>query len=402
MFRTLTRQVVPDTMLWRRLQAQFSRGKPVPDAAPTKIGTLLGPDSVFNDIEITYVFDDAKGVATLVYSEPIWTVTTLGTVSGGRRGMRSTSLFSSTSKMSSPSFSLPAGPPREGGTCAAAERGAKKLVRPARGDAPGARRRDAQGRSFICDLCYSTAGNYYYPNVSTAQAARMIWCERMLQDDPTGVALGRQLVKAIEDTARKGHYNNLSKRLGHELGIWNRGQLVAPGKIGGRRGLTPIPIPTTPLPEWTGYRSSNDFFQTQGIPNGAVAGFFRIHDSGDLNVGPKLSTWKAYLRAWEYTAQQLPWVWFWMPVRTWVNKPMVPELQRASQLPNLVIRASPLFVGASPPKIPGVSGSAVHTGTPDPGWYACPVRPRDTSSCSEQGCRACWIAPNLIPSYSEH
>lgn len=397
MYRTLKRQVVPDTMLWRRLRAKFSSG--VPLAETRKTSTLLGHNSVFNDVDITYMFSEKAGKGSLEFSVPIFTESAAGSPS---TAMRRFSLFSYTSKMSSPSFSLPAGPPREGGTCAAADRGARNLVRPSKGNAPGGARKNAQGKDFICDLCYATAGNYYYPNVSTAQAARMIWCERMLEADPTGQTLGRALVEAITNEAIKAHYGNLSKRMGQELGIWHNGQIHVPGLISGRRGLTPVPTLPTELPSWTGYRSSNEFFQSQGVEDGAIAGFFRIHDSGDLNIGGKLETWKAYLNAWTYVAKALPWVWFWMPVRTWVNKPMIPELQAANEIPNLVIRVSPLYVDGKPPKIPGMSFSGVHSGAPPKTVYPCPVRPRDSSSCAEQGCRVCWIAPSLVPSYSEH
>lgn len=400
MMRSTKDQVVPDATLSRRFNARYAIGQPVAQASRTY--SLLGRDSVFQHIDIDYTFDERSGKAVLRFSAPIWTENMDGGSFPSKSGMEQFSLFSGTSKMSAPSFSLPAGPPREGGTCVAAGRGASKLVRPGRGTAPGGARRDASGRPFICDLCYSTAGNYFYPNVGTAQAARLAWCQRLLGEDPSGALLGESLALALEDTARRAHYKNLSKRLGHELGVWNRGNLTVPGFIEGRKGIRAIPVEPTELPASTGFRSTLDFLASRGVQDGEVAGFFRIHDSGDLNVGRKLETWKGYLAAWEYVAQAFPNVWFWMPVRTWTTKAMIPELQRVSQLPNMTIRASALFVGQQPPDIPGVPSSGVHQQAPAEGHYRCPVTPMDKSSCAQEGCRVCWLAPTMTPSYAEH
>jgi hypothetical protein len=400
MVRTLEDQVIPDATLARRFSAPYSRGVPVAQARETY--PLLGRNSVFNTIDIDAVNDPRAGKVVLRFSEPIWTTNSDGGSYPAKNGMEGFALFSATSKMSSPSFSLPAGPPREGGTCAAAAPGASKLVRPGRGTSPGGSRQDAKGNAFVCDACYATAGNYFYPNVGTAQAARLVWCMRMIKADPTGQLLGQALVDAIEFTAREAHYRNLSQRLGHELGVWSHGRLTVPGFIEGRKGIRRIPSEPTLLPPQTGYSSTTDFFTKAGVVEDQVVGFFRIHDSGDLNVGIKIASWKAYLAAWEYVAKQLPGVYFWMPVRTWTTRTMVPELQRAAQQPNLVIRASALFVNEAPPQIPGVSASAVHRGVVGEGHYGCPVTPNDKSSCAQEECRACWLAPTLIPSYAEH
>jgi len=390
-------QVIPDTTLARRFSSPYSRGVPVTEAEKTY--SLLGKNSVFNTVDIDYVFDTDMGQSMIRFGTSIWTTNLQGK---SIKGMNQVALFSSTSKMSSPSFSLPAGPPREGGTCIAAGKNASRLVRPARGTQPGGSRRDDKGNAFICDACYSTAGNYFYPNVAIGQAARLIWCNRLLKADPSGQLLADAFVDAIERTAREGHYKNLSKRMGHELGVWQQGMLTVPGYISGRRGIRRIPIEATQLPPWTGYSSTTEYFSKSGAKDGDVVGFFRIHDSGDLNVGTKMSVWKSYLRAWELTAAALPFVQFWVPVRTWTAKSMIPDLQRAAQQPNLVIRSSALFVNQSPPNYPGLSASAVHRGSVGKGHYACPVTPNDKSSCAQESCRVCWLAPDLIPSYSEH
>jgi hypothetical protein len=74
-------------------------------------------------------------------------------------------LFTATTKMRCPSFSLPAGPPREGGTC------------PAASTAPGA----GLASSFVCYGCYATTGNYVLPSVQAIQRVRAAWVVSMLR-----------------------------------------------------------------------------------------------------------------------------------------------------------------------------------------------------------------------------
>jgi hypothetical protein len=76
------------------------------------------------------------------------------------------SVFTNTTKMRAGSFSLPAGPPKVGGTCPAA------AARPA-----GVAERD-----WICHGCYATTGNYQLPSVQTAQLVRRAWVWAALSD----------------------------------------------------------------------------------------------------------------------------------------------------------------------------------------------------------------------------
>lgn len=73
-------------------------------------------------------------------------------------------LFTSTTKMRCASFSLPAGPPKIGGTCPAAAKGKP-------GDA-----------GFVCFGCYATAGNYLLPSVQASQRVRLAWVRRALDE----------------------------------------------------------------------------------------------------------------------------------------------------------------------------------------------------------------------------
>lgn len=69
------------------------------------------------------------------------------------------SIFTNTTKMRAGSFSLPAGPPKVGGTCPAA----------------AARPKEIPESQWICHGCYATTGNYQLPSVQAAQLVRRAW-----------------------------------------------------------------------------------------------------------------------------------------------------------------------------------------------------------------------------------
>jgi hypothetical protein len=94
-------------------------------------------------------------------------------------GISTVTLFTATTKMVCPSFSLPAGPIKLGGACPAA--GVASLVR--------------DPKLFICHSCYAIGGKYGVPrgNVATAQAARLVWAMRAVADG----TLGEQLHHAL-------------------------------------------------------------------------------------------------------------------------------------------------------------------------------------------------------------
>jgi hypothetical protein len=418
--RTNTGQVIPDPTLNRRRNMPFSIGKPlsdnmvkrlmraldesdrtgqpfVPPKFPKGVYPASGPNSIFNHLELRIEVE--RGQLRILFDKPVYTMNLKGGKSSKMRGF---SLFSDAAKMGAPSFSLPAGPLREGGTCAAAGMYAGRLARPARGTDPRGSRQDASGNLFVCDACYATSGNYWYPSTTMAQYARLALCLEHLEKDPTGISLGEELAKAIDWTARHATYNNLSKRMGQEFGVWKRGQIVVPGMIK-HRGVTDVPIIPTEIPGKVGFGNTLSYFEKLGVTEGSVVGFFRIHDSGDMNVGGKVDQWIGYLNAWSYVAQQFPFVLFWAPVRTYHNKRMREALVRAAKRsPNLIIRASAMFIDGGAPRIDGLASSSVHTKQVAPGDYECPVGPSDESSCPAVGCRACWIAPDLTPSYKEH
>ena len=82
---------------------------------------------------------------------------------------------------------------------------------------------------------------------------------------------------------------------------------------------------------------------------------------------------------------------------------MTAKLQEGMlRAPNFMPRISALFVddkaGGSLPMSLVIAKKESQLS----GFYLCPVVPQNQSSCGQEGCRACWIAPKLIPGYKEH
>jgi len=302
-------------------------------------------------------------------------------------------VFSRTSKMAAPSFSLPAGTPHGGGTCAAAA-----LV-------------TDPNRTGICPICYATGGSFMYGPATLTAALRMLWVERTLLEDPSSKRFSTYLRTSIEAYARNG------SDPGHEIGTWTGDAL----KSGSRpRHLTtfspkslptPGPVVTDRFEVWSDSptrrrspdqklvrvkkkkRPANDLryplgsvgdcetwerqvqvqgkpkrvtlpfatsaqvFESRGVEVNEVAGYFRIHDAGDVTIGTKMehrpALAAAYQRAWRLVALALPQVLFWEPTRAWglstAYHELYAELAASSELPNLIVRPSSLTVdGAAP------------------------------------------------------
>lgn len=103
------------------------------------------------------------------------------TSGGKQRPFRQTSLFTWTSKMSCPSFSIPAGPVENGGTCPASKQssiereGSYLEFSEPLDEIP-------QGQKFICDVCYAGKGRYLmYKSMSLGQVAKLAWVRRTLR-----------------------------------------------------------------------------------------------------------------------------------------------------------------------------------------------------------------------------
>lgn len=409
--------VAPESLLDRRFKYPLSLDVPVGEGASHPLFGQGGVPGIFEHLNLHYVPPQGRVGGKIDWERPIF-----GRTSKGKpfykNGLSSISLFTCTSKMAAPSFSLPAGPPTEGGTCVAANRAAGSPKRP----------------GYVCDVCYAMQGHSYRSHiVSLAQAARLQWILQTLKQGGA-LALADQLVRAIDDFARTATLGSMDERMILELGVWHRGQLSVPALRPGARRPVLIPAFKTLLPPSTGFRDSEAYLASLQPREGQVTGFFRIHDSGDFNVGTSPKLWADYLDAWILTAKHFPAVIFWAPVRTWIFPKLQAHLQRATEsAPNLVLRPSALRVGEPAPALPGLpAGSTVakHLG---PRLYDQPpqdARGRDTfvcpvggswawdetiikkrgepgawvnpKSCLEAGCRACWILQNTPTAYVEH
>lgn len=399
-------QVTPDAMLARRGGAPCSVGKPVSEAreAGDELFTLFGSKgsrSVFDRLQIDLKLSDSKRVSPqLEWGSKIWTVTTENK-DYPKSGMSKVSLFTETRKMACPSFSLPAGPTYEMGTCPAANHSKKGGLR-------------EEGKTYTCDGCYSLEGNYIYMNVALAQAVRLFWVRRSLEKDPSGALLASQLVSAIENYATRATLSDLGSRLVLELGVQMGGRLMVPVQLPEIGGIRYMPV-NTPLPPESGFANTDDLRAYEGVPEGAVTGFFRIHDSGDFGVASDPNLWKGYLSAWVQTATALPHVRFWAPTRMWMWK----TLFREPMPPNLSVRPSSLHVDDAVPTPAGLAvGSTVLSkemmqkanedwGVERPGatpFWPCPVYGGKESerSCMGSGCRACWLWKNTGVAYGWH
>lgn len=270
------------------------------------------------------------------------------------------------------------------------------------------------GNGISVHNCYSLEGNYIYMNVALAQAVRLFWVRRSLEKDPSGALLASQLVSAIENYATRATLSDLGSRLVLELGVQMGGRLMVPVQLPEIGGIRYMPV-NTPLPPESGFANTDDLRASEGVPEGAVTGFFRIHDSGDFGVASDPNLWKGYLSAWVQTATALPHVRFWAPTRMWMWK----TLFREPMPPNLSVRPSSLHVDDAVPTPAGLAvGSTVLSkemmqkanedwGVERPGatpLWPCPVYGGKESerSCMGSGCRACWLWKNTGVAYGWH
>ena len=272
-----------------------------------------------------------------------------------------TTLFTSTTKMSAASWSIPAGPPAPAtkGTCQAADLFKnpamyQRLLEPF-GE------RVSQGApdksSWICAYCYAGKSNYMYRNSQYAQTAHNIWMTLMIQTHGVDHAAGEM------SRALRAHLLNRKKR------------------------------------ESMGDNPS----------------FFRIHDSGDFTLVP--NTWEL----WCLVARELSNVSFWAPTRMWMMPAFRRQMKELPPPPNLTVRPSALHFDDQAPSIEGFhAGSTAHThgskkkvdpvaeGIAD---WRCPAYDGMTKkhSCAgstgpegENSCRVCWTYQGTSVSYRSH
>jgi hypothetical protein len=229
--------------------------------------------------------------------QTMWWITKNGTMQF-EKGRSDVPLLTETSKMASPSFSLPAFTPATGGTCPMAKVSDSRLEALA-----GLRGR----KTVICSACYALTSGYAYANVMTDAAGRKDWVDKGLKKDRTGAFMGGLFATMIASYAIWGRKGKRSKQ---EIGVWNGEQIT---KWGARRRTvvknTDLRIASYDTQDFR----PNTLALFKGTPKGKLAGFFRLHDSGDLFS-------KKYIQAWTVAAQTMPKVYIWIPTRAWIGK----------------------------------------------------------------------------------
>jgi hypothetical protein len=122
------------------------------------------------------------------------------------------------------------------------------------------------------------------------------------------------------------------------------------------------------------------------------SGFFRWHDSGDLQ-----GTW--HLKKICQIAENLPHITFWLPTREYAIVSDYIEKEGNVIPPNLTIRLSALMIdGNYPDSIAKRLGLTV-SGVSSNGDYTCPA-PKQENECKD--CRACWDKGCYSINYKQH
>jgi hypothetical protein len=259
------------------------------------------------------------------------------------------SLFTFTSKMNCPSFSLPAGPCDLGGTCAPSREGDIDPYEVAKFHQDIAER--DPGSFFICDECYAGRGMYDGMfNVAANQIITLEWSELTL-----------------------------------DMGIFVEEMVSAIDYIG--------------LPQ----------FRAWGKSNMVDPRFFRIHDSGEFyseryyaawvdicNQLPDVHFW-APTRLWVYPE----WREIFMDYPAPENLSLRPSALAVGMLPprgfdpRMNLAAGSMSTPGFPPED---VWNCPASSKEDPGWKegAC------LDNSSGRKCRRCWVAPDLEVSYWTH
>ncbi len=216
-------------------------------------------------------------------------------------------LLTETSKMGSPSFSLPAYTAATGGTCPAASFADTRLTALA-----GIRGRD----TVICKTCYALTSGYAYANVMTDAAARKQWVNSWAGRGGPGAEVGGQLLALM--LASYSLYSTGGDRKYQEIGIKKEGRIT----YRSRNKLVPMTATRLNIKNYKKTARSEARENPEdinGLPlikkarEGKIAGFFRLHDSGDL-FSPE------YTNAWFHAAKMMPNVYIWIPTRVWASK----------------------------------------------------------------------------------
>lgn len=288
------------------------------------------------------VIVDGTGIPELLMSDENGTPCAVFFISEGgtqyfRYGKQRITLITKTSKMSSPSFGLPAGTGKEGGTC------------PGRAIAQSFRRTRlqkgkpvSQRLEAICDVCYAMGANYGYANNMIDQEGRARWIKNLLAGADPIKKTSDALTQMVSDYAKYGAHGG---REGQEIGTWKDNALgQGKGAITYRSGKDRLTCRNTDLrielPGMKGVATTRDFFRESGVKNDQVCGFFRIHDSGDFGLAPS----PTYMAAWRQVFINLPHVRFWAPVRVWATFSSNPTPKQRAWNERFMSRPSPAVI----------------------------------------------------------
>lgn len=278
----------------------------------------------------------------------------------GMRNVASTRspVFTFTSKMSAPSFSIPAGPLQYGGTCPAAnipkaqwgKIGGQVLAEGGFSDqaalAAGRRLESSKAQkgdellgSYICDSCYAGKSRFaMYDTIPFHQMIRKFWSDKALARG----SFADEMTAAII-------------------------ALTGNNRLFGR------------------------------VQKDASRAHFRIHDSGDFYSIP-------YFLAWVEVCRRLPEILFWAPTRQWaVNQEWRVTMANAvAGVKNLALRPSALVYGSQAPLVPGLAAGSTASPSEVTDHWECPAYLSDLASCASAGCRTCWDSPQKPVNYHAH
>lgn len=248
--------------------------------------------------------------------------------SGAMRSKR-TPVFTKTSKMNTISFSIPAGPPSAGGSCISAAT-SKMAAKPSFG---------VNDLTYVCQKCYALRNRYQMLDYVFSSAPRMNWITSCISSslEKNRLNFGVLLALAVESYSRYCYENG---REILEIGVIESNKLKYRSSKTTYSHIEPCDI--TPNinkvlpPQDRG--SYNSQFWIDLNKNNDVAGYFRIHDSGDFSISTNAQINGLYIQSWGIVSSCFPQVKFWAPTRLW-NKQYASEDKIKSENAGLVLES---------------------------------------------------------------
>jgi hypothetical protein len=235
---------------------------------------------------------------------------------------------------------------------------------------------------LVVSNCYAEGGNYAYSSKQLAAMLIFAWTKQALADG-TFVPVMTEVI-GHADFLLEGQRESEKARL----------------KRAAKEGEAYVDVP-----RWNVTAESPRYGRR----------FFRIHDSGDFFSA-------RYLAAWKQVADALSDIVFWAPTRIWATPWGIDAVNRVNASPrNLIIRPSAYHINTArlPELGPGWAqpstvfdkthiGEAAQARAFD---WNCPAydSQNENHSCRsatapdhQQGCRACWVHPEMAVNYKLH